>query len=118
MNTNNPDIHEMANNENKPALKQSYVDDWLIYDKRSKTKTLKTKLFDTRCKKRTLRSKYTMLGYTLNYDGGIVNLKADETKSKAATTIKQAFIKRPLKPFNSSSEKNRAGDITTSYFFW
>jgi len=25
--------------------------------------------------------------------------------------------KRPLKPFNSSSEKSRAGDITTSYFF-
>jgi hypothetical protein len=30
-------------NENKPALKQSYVDDWLIYDKRSKTRTLKSK---------------------------------------------------------------------------
>jgi len=44
-------INEMDTNENKPALKQSYVDDWLIYDKRSKTKTLKTKLFDTRKRK-------------------------------------------------------------------
>ena len=53
MNTNNLNIHEMpVKNENKPALKQSYVDDWLIYDKRSKTKTLKTKLFDTRYKKK------------------------------------------------------------------
>jgi hypothetical protein len=115
---NNLNIHQMpVKKENKSALKQSYVDDWLIYDKRSKTKTLKTKLFDTRYKKRTLRSKYTNLGYSLDDHGGIVNLKAEETKLQAATTIKQAFINRPLKPFNSSSQKNRAGDITTSYFF-
>jgi len=114
----NLNIHEMpVKKENKPALKQLYVDDWLIYDKRSKTKTLKTKLFDTRYKKRTLRSKYTKLGYSLDSNGGIFNLKANETKSQAATTIKQAFINRPLKPFSSSSEKSRAGDITTSYFF-
>ena len=51
----NLNIHEMpVKKENRPALKQTYVDDWLIYDKRSKTKTLKTKLFDTRYKKEHL----------------------------------------------------------------
>ena len=37
----NLNINEMpVKKENKPALKQTYVDDWLVYDKRSKTKTL------------------------------------------------------------------------------
>ena len=44
-------------------------------------------------------------------------MKAEALQSKAATNIQTAFINRPLKPFNSSSEKSRAGDITTSYFF-
>jgi len=35
------EIH--VKSENNPPLKQSYVGDWLIYDKISKKKTLKNK---------------------------------------------------------------------------
>ena len=37
-----------TNQMSAKTLKQGYIDDWLIYDKRSKTtKTLKKNLFDT-----------------------------------------------------------------------